>query len=591
MKQEEIITNINEDDDIDYSSESSISDLEDHSNKIKLYNRKNHNKKRNRKTKSKVKTNRIVWINDLKSSNMNELKSLKRGSFLKKSNKDDIISIKVIKSNKLLKNIVAFIRREKLNIFNLEKPTEKIQYRLDKGYLFPMIIFSKQDNLSNIVEENIIKEINDFVTHQYSKPNEQLNSVINISKAIEFFLVKKVPISLLNIDWSNQRFLLLLERIGGLIKNKNYNILIKIKTFDMAFFSLSLKLKDHLLEIENKKIIKNKLDVLVVTELINYFIKYPLYDVQASIKDPALSIASPYAKLVASSIPKPLHEDLSHHITANKHGISYKIIESHPDFEKFLNKNFIHRYLYTYRHTIDIDDSQQPEKIYIMYKGQKKDWNEIKDIILFEEDKVTMKGHYSQEGIVDEGVYNWTELKPFINRPLKKNKLSTISRLNSKVSISNKEAKDNILIDEGNDVPFSNFESVEDSSKVSEDDTIVNENDEDDSDDVDEKDMIYKSLYNIIDDYNNKYKIFSNIYEEAINGNTNETAEKFIYYDTHINSNDDPYEHTWGNRYLFEYCSWIIANPRFSGDHAWVRLKTPGKYRIKKKKIKSYNKI
>ncbi|ORX84295.1 hypothetical protein BCR32DRAFT_326015, partial [Anaeromyces robustus] len=147
------------------------------------------------------------------------------------------------------------------------------------------------------------------------------------------------------------------------------------------------------------------------------------------------------------------------------------------------------------------------------------------------------------------------------------------------------------------------LEPGEISSKLSDEEaTLFNDNDDlesnndnndnSDNDEVDEKDMIYKSLHNIIDDYNNKYKIFSSIHEETFHQNTEDAAEKFIYYDTHINSHDDPYEHTWGNRYLFEYCSWIISHPRFSGDHAWIRLKTPdgnvysvGLYRGEKRNI------
>ena len=34
-------------------------------------------------------------------------------------------------------------------------------------------------------------------------------------------------------------------------------------------------------------------------------------------------------------------------------------------------------------------------------------------------------------------------------------------------------------------------------------------------------------------------------------------------------------QHDWGDRYLLEFCSWIIDKPRLSGDHLWIRLKTP----------------
>ncbi|KAI9597767.1 hypothetical protein BDF19DRAFT_434363 [Syncephalis fuscata] len=45
----------------------------------------------------------------------------------------------------------------------------------------------------------------------------------------------------------------------------------------------------------------------------------------------------------------------------------------------------------------------------------------------------------------------------------------------------------------------------------------------------------------------------------------------------------------WGDRYLFEFCSWIVDRPRMMGDHTYMRLKTPqgewysvGQYRPQK---------
>lgn len=45
----------------------------------------------------------------------------------------------------------------------------------------------------------------------------------------------------------------------------------------------------------------------------------------------------------------------------------------------------------------------------------------------------------------------------------------------------------------------------------------------------------------------------------------------------------------WGDRYLFEICSWIVNRPRLIGDHTFIRLKTPqgewysvGQYRPQK---------
>ena len=47
--------------------------------------------------------------------------------------------------------------------------------------------------------------------------------------------------------------------------------------------------------------------------------------------------------------------------------------------------------------------------------------------------------------------------------------------------------------------------------------------------------------------------------------------------------------HDWGDRYILEFCSWILDKPRLGGDHAWIRLKSPsgdvysvGQYRPRK---------
>ncbi|KAI8918830.1 hypothetical protein BC831DRAFT_482140 [Entophlyctis helioformis] len=48
--------------------------------------------------------------------------------------------------------------------------------------------------------------------------------------------------------------------------------------------------------------------------------------------------------------------------------------------------------------------------------------------------------------------------------------------------------------------------------------------------------------------------------------------------------------HDWGDRYILEFCSWILdESPRLGGDHVWIRLKTPqgdiysvGQYRPRK---------
>ncbi|ORX44826.1 hypothetical protein BCR36DRAFT_414798 [Piromyces finnis] len=587
---------IDENDFIDYSSESSISYNEsmEHLESLKyahsnyLYH-SSSSKRKNKKNKTN--SNARKYIKAFPTTpNLKNKKWTKKNEY--QNDKNDIITIKISKSNKFIKNLANSFKTK----FFLSDTNSKIQNHKKRDYLLPDIKFSKQNNLTNILKEEILKEINYFIQQNYTRPNEQLNSAINISKAIEFFLVKNVPFSILDINFANKSFLLLLERIGNAISNKYYSIQIGMKQFDLSFFTLCLKLKNKKLEIENKRIIKNRLDLLVAMELIQHFKKYPfLNNVQCSIKDPILTIASPYAKLIANSITKDIHKELSRHITANKNAIPYKILEIYPDFEEFLNKNFIHRYLYLYHHSITVDLSNKPEKILIMYKGKMENWTDIKDKIVFKEDGVTLEGKYSQEGIIDEGVYNWTELKPFMHRS-SSNVTKNLTSSNSKDTF-NHDKKENtplsINVDNIN-VNNINLQSISPhSTKCSdEDDDNTLTNDFINFDDSTELKMIYKSLYNNIDYYSSKYKLFSRIYKEGINQDIYEAAEKFIYYDIHFNNQKDPYEHTWGSHYLFEYCSWITSRPRFSGDHAWIRLKTPdgnvysvGLYREEKRHI------
>ncbi|ORX84294.1 hypothetical protein BCR32DRAFT_277277 [Anaeromyces robustus] len=558
---------------------------------------------------------------------------------LKNKEKDNIVVIKVVKNinnnninineNNSLQKIINNLRLEKLNniiyqfINNVNnnknnKENEIIKERCKKGYLFPIIKFSKQNDIPRIIEEEIVREINQFIKYYpiSKKPNEQLNTIINIGKAIEYFLVKGIPFSSLKLNWNNKNYLILLEKIGNSLPSQYFNIIIKLKENDLSYLSIFFQFKRSFGNIKMESDCNKLLDELIAKHFIQYFKKNPLFDVQISIKNPIIGLASPFSKVIKKTIPNEIYKELLTHITANKNGLSYKILKNHPDFEQFLYKNFIHRYLYTYHHKIQVNAHTIPEKIYLMYKGKMENWNDIKDKIHYRDDKITMTGRYSQQGIIDQDIFSWPELTSFICRHLddEKEKIKTESNLEKENNLNNNNNNDDNDNNNRNDYSNDNYSSNEETdfdSSLNEEDinnevnnnnnnnNNINDDDDDDDDDSNNstifnedfnenisisstisnnnnnKEVLLTSINEMIQHYKEKYKIYSDIYKESLINNSKETVEKFLYYDTKMKRNQDPYEHNWGNRYLLEYSFWIISQPRLSGDHAFIKLKTP----------------
>lgn len=471
--------------------------------------------------------------------------------------------------------IIKVIKKSSFDIDTYpNKKSDSIIERLNKGYLIPSLQFSKPSLLSNIVGEEVLQEINHYIQRHYNSPNEQLNSVINIAKAVEYFILKGVPFASLRIYWNHSSYLSLLEKIGNVLEDKKFKITIELKTFDVSYLDISIKMKTSIFNyIGTKKM--NPLDISITKEFIDYFQKHPLFDVQLATNDPAIGLASPYSKLIVKTIPKDLHDEFTYHITANKNGIAYQVLKNHPDFEAFLRKNFIHRYLYTYRHSLYVDQASQPEKIYIKYKGQMKNWKDIKDQLKYREDGVTITGRYSQQGLVDDNVFNWKELTSFICR----NENEEIIKVNSQKSTIDND-RDYSHDDEHTLIEYKSIDSRE-SSDVEDQQTLDSEDSDSDNSSENESmnnESTFQSILSMIKDYKGRYQVFSDIYKDTFQQNSKENVEKFLYYDTRINKSKDPYEHTWGNRYLLEYCFWIVSQPRLSGDHAFIKLKTPGKF-------------
>ena len=139
-----------------------------------------------------------------------------------------------------------------------------------------------------------------------------------------------------------------------------------------------------------------------------------------------------------------------------------------------------------YRHHLKVDSDTN--EISILVNGNYAKWSKAKLMIRrSSENADLMAGQYSSIGVIDEGVYDWTTLKP-----------------------------------------FTKGKPVESLSVEHNDDT--------------------------------------------------EESNDLLLHDTYYNGSGFPKSliHNWGNRYLFEICCWIIDEPRLSGDHTWIRLKTPG---------------
>ena len=484
----------------------------------------------------------------------------------------------------------------------------------------PYIQFSKNNKnnqLSEVVTNEVMKELNRFLKYHYTAPNIQLNSAINITKSIVYFMGKGVPFATLRLHWNNPEYLILLEKIGRILPNKKFNVTLELKTYDVAFLNLKVYWKPSLFKNKLKNSQENSWDIAIAKEFIQYFEMNPLKDVQISIKDPSLGLASPYCKLIAKSIPKEIHSILNRHITANKNAIEESVLKRHPDLEEFLRKNFIHRYLYVYHHSLYVDSTHDPERIYVMYKGQMRNWDEIKDSIKHREDGVSMAGLYGQQGIMNEkNVFNWKEFTPFICRneseeifiksekPYSQqdmNPMDYVSNCSDDMTLINNENSelkdilkrekgdddydlDNTPINSDNDSDNEHYymnktKNMNDATKKNNNinlDTIKSRNSFI-KNEKEEKEQLIQSLYDTIEEYKERYQVFSDIYKDTFQHNTKENVEKFLYYDTRINGSKDPYEPNWGNRYIFEYCFWIISQPRLSGDHAFIKLKTPGK--------------
>ena len=134
--------------------------------------------------------------------------------------------------------------------------------------------------------------------------------------------------------------------------------------------------------------------------------------VQESLSHPLVQIANNLRKrLKWKRGSHLLFDEFLMTITACKLALPHRILYLHSDFYEFARKNALHRYLLVFNHVLKWDQ----EDILVLYKGKYEKWDDIScKIPRSKTDFYEMKGHYSQYGIIDRGLYEWTTLEPFI---------------------------------------------------------------------------------------------------------------------------------------------------------------------------------
>lgn len=152
------------------------------------------------------------------------------------------------------------------------------------------------------------------------------------------------------------------------------------------------------------------------------------------------------------TLADPRIEECRRQYLATKLGINSQVFDANPGFQSYAYDSYLERYLMGYGHALKID--QQSKKLEIMIDGTYKPWHEAyAKFQALPASKGTPKQSwlYGPKGVQKEDMYNWKELKPYMQ------------------------------------------------------------------------------------------------------GNPAE----------------------WGNQYIFEFCACCSTSPRFTGDHSWIRLKTP----------------
>lgn len=135
--------------------------------------------------------------------------------------------------------------------------------------------------------------------------------------------------------------------------------------------------------------------------------------ITAANKDPLLLASRSLAHVFAKQT-SPKMEEFNRQLLAAKLGIAVEVFDKNPGFQEFAKLHHLEKYLLHYGDELKVDP--QTLTLSIRYKGTHTPWNEVFQDIQKWQKLTSMPQQawiYGQDGIQNEDMYSWTELKPY----------------------------------------------------------------------------------------------------------------------------------------------------------------------------------
>jgi len=138
---------------------------------------------------------------------------------------------------------------------------------------------------------------------------------------------------------------------------------------------------------------------------------------RGSISDGEQSSVIKAAKVFLKGLKKnesinPSIENLRKELLAARLAISSGVFEANPGFYEFAEKNFLFNYLRHYGHNLEVE--KNTNRLIVLAGGKKVCWEEVKANISSPSSiKPAQPWKYGPEGIQNEDMYQWSELKPY----------------------------------------------------------------------------------------------------------------------------------------------------------------------------------